>query len=109
MTLPSDVDFLNASPLDRSRLLAQLAHEVVGILNRWPAAAGPAQASLDLVDAYLRNGLSAEDVSLYLNHPDPNQDLSALEDFVDKDPDACAALDIVITPPLLFQRLRMPR
>ena len=93
--LSSD-EFLALNRVEQDELLFLLAKKVTHLLDSYPSVYKVASDSLDLVEMYLvGNNIPATEVCQYLNHSDPNQDLSAQFDFVNEDEDAIAALNII--------------
>lgn len=81
---------------ERNRLLLFMASHSLSTLANYETPKQVANDSVMACVRYMEDRLvDARSISIYLNHPDPNLDLSAQYDFVGDDMAAYKALDIV--------------
>lgn len=91
-----DLEFQSLNVDQQNRILVDLAINAIPVLAKYKI---PWQVASRSIDACLKSiddkSFDAKVVSLHLNHPDPDLDLSAQYSFIDDDNAAELALDIV--------------
>ena len=81
---------------ERNRLLIFMASHSLSALADYELPRRVAEDSVSACVRYMDDrSIDARSISIYLNHPDPNFDLSAQYSFVGSDKSAYDALDIV--------------
>ena len=89
-------EFLELEKNAQNGLLIKMADAALVFVKPYPEAYEPAKDSVQRIQKYMQyKSVPAVEVGIHLNHPDENQDLSALFDFVEDDPAAIDALDII--------------
>jgi hypothetical protein len=91
-----DDDFLNLDLDSQNKFLVNFAENALPILSNYANVYHICEDSLQLIKKYMKdNNVSAIDTGIYLNHPDPDLDLSVQICFVDSDENAIMAIGII--------------
>jgi hypothetical protein len=92
----SDSDFLNLDLDSQNEFLIKLATNSLHIIEKYPDVHAICKDSMDRAEEFQKNSdTAAEYVGLYLNHPNPDLDLSVQICFVNDNEEAVTVIGIV--------------
>ena len=89
--------YVNSDSDVQNKILIIMSNNCLYILKKYKKVYDISNKSLRLIKKYMIDqSISADEVSIYLNHPNSDYDGLAVQfDFVENDPMAIAALDII--------------